>query len=49
MTTNRELLQRYRDSLAPFLSPLYDEPISIDRGEGSYVWDVEGTRYLDWS
>lgn len=48
MTTNRELLDRYRASLAPFLSPLYAEPVSIDRGEGSYVWDVEGTRYLDW-
>ncbi|MDH3683061.1 MAG: aspartate aminotransferase family protein [Acidimicrobiia bacterium] len=27
---------------------LYDEPIAIERGEGSYVFDVDGTRYLDF-
>ncbi len=48
MTTNAELLQRYTAALPSFLHPLYDEPISIDRGEGSYVWDVEGNRYLDF-
>lgn len=48
MTTNAELLERYRASLAPFLNPLHAEPISIERGEGSYVWDIEGNRYLDW-
>jgi len=26
----------------------YDEPIEIDRGEGRYVWDGEGRRYLDF-
>jgi len=24
------------------------EPIFIERGEGAYVWDVDGNRYLDW-
>ena len=48
MTTNAELLDRYRAVLPSFVSPLHAEPISIDRGEGSYVWDVEGNRYLDW-
>ncbi|MEM8924035.1 MAG: aspartate aminotransferase family protein [Actinomycetota bacterium] len=48
MTTNADLLARYRAVLPSFLSPLHAEPISIDRGEGSYVWDVEGNRYLDW-
>jgi glutamate-1-semialdehyde 2,1-aminomutase len=23
-------------------------PIFIDRGEGPYIWDVDGTRYVDW-
>jgi 4-aminobutyrate aminotransferase len=27
---------------------MFAEPISIDRGEGGYVWDVEGNRYLDF-
>lgn len=48
MTTNAELLARYRAALPSFVSPLYAEPISIDRGEGSYVYDVEGNRYLDY-
>ena len=35
MTTNAELLDRYRAALPSFVSPLHAEPISIDRGEGS--------------
>ena len=23
-------------------------PIFIERGEGSYIWDVDGNRYVDW-
>lgn len=26
---------------------VYEQPISIARGEGMYVWDTEGNRYLD--
>ena len=48
MTTNAQLAARYRAVLPSFLKPLYGEPISIDRGQGSYVWDVEGNRYLDF-
>ncbi|MEM7337928.1 MAG: aminotransferase class III-fold pyridoxal phosphate-dependent enzyme [Actinomycetota bacterium] len=46
--TNASLLARYRAALPSFVAPLHVDPISIDRGEGSYVWDVEGNRYLDW-
>jgi 4-aminobutyrate aminotransferase len=48
MTTNADLLEQYRRVLPSFLSPYYADPISIERGEGSYVWDVEGNRYLDF-
>ncbi len=48
MSTNAELLARYKAALPSFVAPLHSEPVSIDRGEGSYVWDVEGNRYLDW-
>ena len=24
------------------------DPIFIERGEGPYVWDVDGNRYVDW-
>jgi len=48
MTTSAELLERYRSVLPSFLSPYYADPISLDRGEGSYVFDLEGERYLDF-
>ena len=48
MTNNAELAERYGSALPSFLHLLHDEPVSIDRGEGSYVWDVEGRRYLDF-
>src|SRR4051812_16317575 len=25
-----------------------DEPFFVERGEGAYLYDVEGNRYLDW-
>jgi 4-aminobutyrate aminotransferase len=46
--TSAELLTRYRRVLPSFLSPYYADPIGIDHGKGSYVWDVEGNRYLDF-
>ena len=48
MATDAELLERYREVLPSFLSPLYQTPLSIDRGEGSWIHTVEGERYLDW-
>ncbi|MCY3633233.1 MAG: aspartate aminotransferase family protein [bacterium] len=48
MTTNADLHQRYRAILPSYVKPLYAEPISIEQGQGSYVWDVEGNRYLDF-
>ncbi len=26
----------------------YSEPLPLEKGEGSYVWDVEGNKYLDF-
>lgn len=48
MTTTDELAARYSRAFPPFLSPFYAEPVAIDRGAGSYVWDLEGRRYLDF-
>ena len=48
MSTNASLLARFRSIMAPYLKPLYEKPISIDHGEGSYVWDIEGNEYLDF-
>ena len=49
MTTTSELAERYRAVFPSWLGPLHaGNPVSIDRGEGSYVWDLEGNRYLDF-
>jgi 4-aminobutyrate aminotransferase len=43
-----DLFARYRASLPSFVKPMFADPISIDRGEGSYVFTREGDRYLDF-
>ena len=48
MTSTAELLARYQAVLPSYVKPLYAEPVSIDHGEGSYIWDLEGDRYLDF-
>ena len=48
MPTTNELLERYRAVMPSFVTPLYETPISIDRGDGGYVWDLEGNKYLDF-
>ena len=48
MSTNDLLHNRYKAIMAPYLNPLYTSPVSIDRGQGSYVWDVEDNQYLDF-
>lgn len=48
MPTTQELLERYRAVMPSFVSPLYETPISIDHGQGGYVWDLEGNKYLDF-
>ncbi len=42
------LYERYQRALPSFLKPYYAEPIEIERGEGSYVWDRNDHRYLDF-
>ncbi|MBA2318111.1 MAG: aspartate aminotransferase family protein [Euzebyales bacterium] len=46
--TNADLYARERAVLPSWLAVYYDQPIAIERGEGRHVWDVEGTRYLDF-
>ena len=48
MGRHAELLARHRQVLPSWLALYYDEPIAIVDGEGRYVWDAEGNRYLDF-
>lgn len=43
----RELIQKQREYIWPCVSTYYEHPLVIDHGEGLYVWDTEGNRYLD--
>lgn len=42
------LYDRTRAVLPSWLAIYYAEPIEIERGEGRYVWDADGNRYLDF-
>ncbi len=42
------ILQKQRTYLWPNYLLYYTDPLPLERGEGLYVWDVEGNRYLDF-
>ncbi|MCU0909694.1 MAG: aminotransferase class III-fold pyridoxal phosphate-dependent enzyme [Rhodobacteraceae bacterium] len=43
----RDLLDRRRRLMGPNVSTFYDNPVHIVRGQGVWLWDRGGTRYLD--
>lgn len=45
--TDPELLARRRRVLAPSYQLFYDDPVELVRGEGVWLWDGDGNRYLD--
>jgi 4-aminobutyrate aminotransferase len=48
MTASGDLEARHRAVMPKWQALYYDEPIALDHGEGCYVWDTEGRRYLDF-
>ena len=42
------ILEKQRKYLWPSHITYYDQPLPLARGEGMYLYDVEGTRYLDF-
>ncbi|MCW5663244.1 MAG: aminotransferase class III-fold pyridoxal phosphate-dependent enzyme [Piscinibacter sp.] len=42
-----DLIERRRRLLGPNVSTFYAEPVHIVRGEGVWLWDADGRRYLD--
>ncbi len=42
-----DIVQRHREYLFPAVTMYYQEPLALVRGEGAYVWDDAGRRYLD--
>ncbi len=47
MTKLANMLQRRTRFLGPNISTFYDEPVHLVKGDGVWVWDAEGKRYLD--
>ena len=46
---SQELIDRYKAVMFPAAAPYYgDHPIVVDYAKDQYVYDVDGTRYLDF-
>lgn len=48
MDKKAAILAKQRKHLWPNHLLYYTEPLPLERGDGMYVWDVEGNRYLDF-
>ena len=44
----QEILEKQKQYLWPNHLLYYTEPLPLERGEGMYVWDVDGNKYLDF-
>ena len=42
-----EAIRKHKEFLFPAVATYYQEPLALVKGEGSYVWDDQGNRYLD--
>ena len=42
-----ETVRKHKEYLFPAVSMYYKEPIALVRGEGAWVWDDQGNKYLD--
>src|SRR3989440_5810637 len=46
-STPSQAVRKHKEFLFPAVSMYYKEPIALVRGEGNYVWDDQGNKYLD--
>ncbi|MBA3766453.1 MAG: aspartate aminotransferase family protein [Acidobacteria bacterium] len=46
-TIQSEIVRKQKEFLFPAVATYYQEPLALVRGEGMYVWDDAGNRYLD--
>ncbi|MBA3632293.1 MAG: aspartate aminotransferase family protein [Acidobacteria bacterium] len=42
-----ETVRKHKEFLFPAVATYYQEPVALVKGEGEYVWDDAGNRYLD--
>lgn len=43
-----EIVAKHREFLFPSVATFYADPLPLARGDGQFVWDVDGRRYLDF-
>lgn len=46
--TSKDVRDKHKEFLFPSVANYYKEPLVIERGEGMYVYDPEGNKYLDF-
>ncbi|MEQ1762101.1 MAG: aminotransferase class III-fold pyridoxal phosphate-dependent enzyme, partial [Pyrinomonadaceae bacterium] len=46
-STVSDAVRKHKKFLFPAVANYYQEPIAIARGEGEFVWDDQGKKYLD--
>ncbi|HKZ77759.1 MAG TPA: aspartate aminotransferase family protein [Pyrinomonadaceae bacterium] len=42
-----EVVRKHKEFLFPAVATYYQEPLALVKGEGFYVWDDQGNKYLD--
>jgi len=42
-----DAIRKHKEFLFPAVATYYQEPLALTRGEGEFVWDDQGNRYLD--
>ncbi|MCG2779195.1 MAG: aspartate aminotransferase family protein [Desulfobacterales bacterium] len=43
-----ELISKYKEYLMPSVHTSFSEPLCLERGEGEFLYDVDGNKYLDF-
>ena len=46
-TSLKSAIEKHKEFLFPAVATYYQEPLALVKGEGEYVWDDQGNRYLD--
>src|SRR5687768_13824694 len=46
-STVSDAVKKHKEFLFPAVATYYQEPLALVKGEGEYVWDDQGNRYLD--
>lgn len=46
-STVSDAVRKHKEFLFPAVATYYQEPLALVKGEGEYVWDDQGNKYLD--